>query len=79
MSNKLNVNIRHSFLEVGHTQNKGDSVHATIENQAKKEEKIFTEDKWCTVIKNAKKMLHITRLLKLIMVLFRITKNYHQK
>lgn len=27
-----NVSIHHSFLEVGHTQNEGDSVHALIES-----------------------------------------------
>lgn len=32
---KFNVDIKHSFLEVGHTQNEGDSVHATIERHAK--------------------------------------------
>lgn len=36
----LKVNIMHTFLEKGHTQNEGDSMHATIEC-AKKKIKLF--------------------------------------
>lgn len=41
---KHNVSIKLSFLEVGHTQNEGDSVHATIERHAKGR-KIYTLDR----------------------------------
>ncbi|KAL4721277.1 hypothetical protein ACJJTC_010358 [Scirpophaga incertulas] len=32
---ELNINIKHTFLEKGHTQNEGDSIHATTERAAK--------------------------------------------
>jgi len=39
------VTIVHQFLEVGHTQNEGDSVHATIEC-AKKGKVIYVPSQW---------------------------------
>ena len=36
-------------MEIGHTQNAGDSVHACIENKAKGKS-IFTQDQWATLI-----------------------------
>lgn len=50
---KFNINIRHSFLEAGHTQNEGDSVHAMIERHAKGK-KIYDFSEWCDIIKGAK-------------------------
>lgn len=50
---KYSVNITHSFLEFGHTQNEGVSIHATIERYAKGR-KIYTLDAWCKVMESAK-------------------------
>lgn len=50
---KLNVNIKMTYLEVGHTQNEGDSVHAMIEKYAKAQ-KVYTVKQWIEMIKNAK-------------------------
>lgn len=47
------VNIRHTFLEKGHTQNEGDSVHATIEC-AKKGIIIYVPMQWVTLVQSAK-------------------------
>lgn len=47
------VNIRHTFLEKGHTQNEGDSVHATIEC-AKKRTIIYVPMQWVTLVQSAK-------------------------
>lgn len=52
-SSKYNINIKHSFLEVGHTQNEGDSVHATIEKHARGR-KIFNLSEWSNIIESAK-------------------------
>ncbi|KAE9523508.1 hypothetical protein AGLY_016060 [Aphis glycines] len=46
------VNIRHTFLEKGHTQNEGDSAHATIEC-AKKETVIDIPMQWVTLVQSA--------------------------
>lgn len=50
---KFGVSIIHRFLEKGHTQNEGDSVHALIERQ-KKGKVIYTPDQWIMLIKMAK-------------------------
>lgn len=47
------VNIRHTFLEKGHTQNEGESVHATIEC-AKKGTIIYVPMQWVTLVQSAK-------------------------
>lgn len=49
----LKLKITHRFLERGHTQNEGDSMHAVIEN-AKKGKVIYTPDQWVTLIRCAK-------------------------
>lgn len=54
---KFNVNIKLTFLETGHTQNEGDAVHATIEQYARKR-KVYSEHKWCDIIRNAKRTGH---------------------
>lgn len=48
-----NVNVKHSFLEKGHTQNEGDSIHATIE-KASKFKNIYTPSEWSSLIRWAK-------------------------
>ncbi|KAH9636251.1 hypothetical protein HF086_009447 [Spodoptera exigua] len=47
------VSIRHCFLEVGHTQNEGDSVHALIERSAKNK-LIYTPQEWYCLVRWAK-------------------------
>lgn len=51
---KYKVNITHRFLERGHTQNEGDSIHACIERASKGKELFIPED-WYQLIENAKK------------------------
>ena len=53
VSSKYNIDIKHTFLEVGHTQNEGDSVHAQIERHVKGR-KIYNTEEWCDIIKTAK-------------------------
>lgn len=48
-----NITIKNSFLEVGLTQSEGDSVHSTIEREAKGH-KIFTLHDWTNIIATAK-------------------------
>ena len=50
---KFNVSIKHRFLEKGHTQNEGDSVHALIEREAEKKT-IYTPDEWRLLVRWAK-------------------------
>lgn len=45
----FNVTITHTFLERGHTQNEGDSVHALIERFAKNK-MVYTPDDWYNLI-----------------------------
>jgi hypothetical protein len=45
--------VTHSFLEVGHTQNENDSVHATIE-RASRRTSLYTPDQWSAVIGTAR-------------------------
>lgn len=45
----LKLKITHRFLERGHTQNEGDSMHAVIEN-AKKGKIIYMPDQWVILI-----------------------------
>lgn len=47
------VNIIHRFFEKGHTQNEGDSMHATIEC-AKKDKIIYEPSQWITLVRFAK-------------------------
>ncbi|KAK3910886.1 Imidazolonepropionase [Frankliniella fusca] len=53
-SAKYHVNITHRFLESGHSYTEADSIHARIEEEAKRVQEIFTPDEWITLIKNAK-------------------------
>lgn len=54
LANKHNIKIRHSYLEKGHTQNEGDSVHSMIE-RASKNIPIFVPDQWYTLVRTAKR------------------------
>ena len=46
--------ITHYFLEKGHTQNEGDSVHSVIEG-ATKRRNIYEPSQWYTLVALAKK------------------------
>ncbi|CAG9793806.1 unnamed protein product [Diatraea saccharalis] len=50
---KFNVSITHHFLEKGHTQNEGDSVHALIERSARSKT-IYTPEEWRLLTRWAK-------------------------
>ncbi|KAJ8676796.1 hypothetical protein QAD02_012583 [Eretmocerus hayati] len=51
---ELKIDIRHRFLEVGHIQAPGDSVHAMIEEKARLGD-IYSQAQWCHVMRNAKR------------------------
>lgn len=48
------IDITHRFLEKGHTQNEGDSMHAVIENAKKRQSVIYVPEQWITLIRMAK-------------------------
>lgn len=50
---KFNVSIYHRFLEKGHTQNEGDSIHSVIE-RASKSKIIYTPEEWRLLARWAK-------------------------
>ncbi|CAH1171175.1 unnamed protein product [Phaedon cochleariae] len=53
--------ISHKFLIVGHTQNEGDSMHATIEKEKKRMLKsgpVYIPAQWAMIIRSAKKHGH---------------------
>lgn len=50
---RYNITIKHTFLEKGHTQQEGDSVHALIERCAKNK-LIYTPMEWFTLVRWAK-------------------------
>lgn len=50
---KYNIKITHRFLEKGHSQSEGDSMHAAIE-RSKKKHTIYTPDQMYSLIENAK-------------------------
>lgn len=54
LAQKHNIIIRHTFLEKGHTETEGDSMHSVIE-RASKHVPIFTPDQWYTLVRTAKK------------------------
>lgn len=45
--------VEHKYLEKGHTQNEGDSVHATIEH-ASRNISVYTTGQWAAVIRTAR-------------------------
>ena len=51
--NKLNLeSVEHRYLEKGHTQNEGDSIHAAVEN-ASRNISIYTTVQWASVVRTA--------------------------
>lgn len=56
LSLKYSVTIRHTFLEPGHTQSEGDSVHSVIE-KASRNIPIYTPEQWYTIVRTAKRKL----------------------
>lgn len=53
IAQKLNITIKHTFLEKGHTQAEGDSVHALIERSSKNK-LIYTPLEWFSLVRWAK-------------------------
>ena len=54
LSQKHKIIIRHNFLERGHTQTEGDSVHSVIEKAARSIP-VYTPEQWYTVVRTAKR------------------------
>lgn len=52
-SKEFGVTITHRFLEKGHTQNEGDSVHSVIE-RAGEHKLVYTPEEWKLLIRWAK-------------------------
>lgn len=52
-SKKLKIDISHKFLEKGHTQNEGDSMHSTIE-KSRKHKTIYVPAQYYSLIRNSK-------------------------
>lgn len=62
---KFQIKITHRFLEKGHTQNEGDSMHAVIENAKKRQSVIYVPEQWITLIRMAKttgKVYNVTEM-----------------
>lgn len=53
VAKKLGVTVIHRFLEKGHTQNEGDSVHATVERSSKRKT-IWVPEEWYCLVRWAK-------------------------
>lgn len=53
VSRTLNLDITHRFLQTGHTQNEGDSMHACVEKNLKNKI-VYTPDQLYEIIMNAK-------------------------
>lgn len=53
-STTYQIDITHRFLEKGHTQNEGDSMHAVIENAKKRQSVLYVPEQWVTLIRMAK-------------------------
>ncbi|XP_060806519.1 uncharacterized protein LOC132903184 [Amyelois transitella] len=49
-SSKFKIDICHRFLEKGHTQQEGDSVHAMIEKSSKRKS-IYSPEEWYTLVR----------------------------
>nr|CAH7743977.1 unnamed protein product [Callosobruchus chinensis] len=54
LTQKYGIKITHTFLERGHTQNEGDSVHSVIERAARNIP-IYSPEQWYTVVRTAKR------------------------
>lgn len=55
LSQKYSITIRHTYLEVGHTQTEGDSVHSLIERMSKNIP-VYTPDQWYSIVRTAKRV-----------------------
>uniref|UniRef100_A0A6B2EIE4 DUF7869 domain-containing protein n=1 Tax=Phlebotomus kandelakii TaxID=1109342 RepID=A0A6B2EIE4_9DIPT len=53
IAKRFRISITHRFLEKGHTQNEGDSVHALIE-RVSRNKTIYSPEQWNGIIQNAK-------------------------
>ncbi|KAL4708557.1 hypothetical protein ACJJTC_014165 [Scirpophaga incertulas] len=53
VAQKFNISIKHTFLEKGHTQAEGDSVHALIEHSSKNK-LVYTPMEWFSLVRWAK-------------------------
>lgn len=51
-ANLFNISILHRYLQVGHSQNAGNSMHSCIERRSKNRD-IFTQDQWVEFMKQA--------------------------
>lgn len=54
LSQKYKIKIRHTFLEKGHTQSEGDSVHSVIEKAARNVP-VYTPEQWYTLVRTCKR------------------------
>ena len=54
LTHKYQITIKHTYLEKGHTQSEGDSVHSVIERAARNVP-IYTPEQWYTVVRSAKR------------------------
>nr|CAH7733003.1 unnamed protein product [Callosobruchus chinensis] len=50
LSQKYKIKIRHTFLEKGHTQSEGDSVHSAARNVP-----VYTPEQWYTLVRTCKR------------------------
>nr|CAI5845771.1 unnamed protein product [Callosobruchus analis] len=55
LAQKYNIVIRHIFLEKGHTQTEGDSMHSVVERAAR-HVPISIPDQWYTLVRTAKRI-----------------------
>lgn len=59
------LDITHRFLEKGHTQNEGDSMHGVIENAKKRQSVLYVPEQWVTLMRMAKttgKVYNVTEM-----------------
>lgn len=54
LTQKYAIQIQHTFLEKGHTQSEGDSVHSVIEKAARNIP-VYTPDQWYTLVRTSKR------------------------
>lgn len=54
LTQRHSIIIQHTFLEKGHTQNEGDSMHSVIEKSARNIP-VFTPDQWYTLVRTSKR------------------------
>lgn len=54
VTQKYSIKIQHTFLERGHTQSEGDSVHSVIEKAARNIP-VYTPDQWYTLVRTSKR------------------------